>query len=209
MSAGQVSRHKGIDTLIEAAARLRDRGRDNFLLDIYGAIYSPEFAELIRAHDLGERVRLMGGRSHAEILGLYGGYDVFAFPTHTREPFGMVPLEVAVRGCVPVITRRCGVAEWLVHGVHCLKAARTAEAFADVFAAILDGTIELAPIARRGAAAVWRDFHIDAVVPRIEAKLAAAARQSRAGAGTAAEAYRLARLAEQLTRGLIQQARSA
>ena len=61
-----------------------------------------------------------------------------------------------------MISRRCGVGEWLVHGVHCVKSARTAAAFAAVFAAIMDGAIELGPIARRGATAVWRDFHEDA-----------------------------------------------
>ena len=38
-----------------------------------------------------------------------------------------MPLEAVARGCVPVMTRRCGVAEWLVHGLHCIKADRTPE----------------------------------------------------------------------------------
>src|SRR5262249_20964311 len=104
---------------------------------------------------------------------------------------------------VPLITRRCGIAEWLVHGVHCLKVDRSSEAYAAVIGAILEGTIELEPIARRGEGAAGRDVHIDAILPRVEGPLAAAARQSRAGAGTAAEAYRMARMAEQLTQVLI------
>jgi glycosyltransferase involved in cell wall biosynthesis len=209
MSAGQVARHKGIDTLIEAAARLRDSGRADCASDIFGKIYSPHFAEAIRERDLGEHVTLMGVRPQSELMDLYSRYDVFAFPTMEREPFGLVPLEAAARGCVPVITRRCGIAEWLVHGVHCLKAARTAGAFADAFAAIIAGEVALEPLARRASAAAWRDFHLDAILPRIEAKLRAASGQSRAGAGTSAEAYRMARMAEQLTQVLIQEAVSA
>ncbi len=209
MSAGQVARHKGIDTIIEAAGRLRDGGHTDFVMDIYGKVYSPHFADAIRVYDLAGHVALKGVRTQPEIMSLYGHYDVFAFPTMEREPFGLVPLEAAGRGCVPVITQRCGIAEWLVHGVHCLKAARTPAAFAEVFRAVMDGRIHLEPIARRAEVAAWRDFQIDAILPRIERKLAAAARQSRAGAGTADEAYRMARMAEQLTQALYQESLSA
>jgi glycosyltransferase involved in cell wall biosynthesis len=205
MSAGQVARHKGIDTIIEAAARLRDAGHGNFVMDVYGKIYSPLFGDLIRKFDLAEHVTLKGVRPQPEIMRLYSDYDVFAFPTMEREPFGLVPLEAAGRGCVPVITQRSGIAEWLVHGVHCLKAARNPAAFAGIFQAVLEGRIDLRPIARRAQVTAWRDFHIDAILPRTERKLAAAARQSRAGAGTVAEVYRMARLAEQLAQVLYQE----
>ena len=205
MSAGQVTRGKGVDVLIEAVARVRDARSDALRLDIYGEVDDPYFGALIGALDLSEHVRLMGTRPHRELMELYSLYDVFAFPTREREPFGLVPLEAAARGCVPIISRRCGIAEWLVHGVHCLKVARTADAYARVFRSIVEGEIELEPIARRAEAAAWRDFHIEAILPRIERKLAAAARQSRSGAGTSGEAYRLARMAEQLTQTLIQE----
>ena len=89
----------------------------------------------------------MGVRPHAELLELYGEYDVFAFPTRDREPFGLVPLEAAARGCVPVITRRCGIAEWLVHGVHCLKVDRSCRGLRGRLGAILEGEIALEPMA--------------------------------------------------------------
>jgi glycosyltransferase involved in cell wall biosynthesis len=209
ISAGQVSREKGIHLLIQAAGQLRDAGYPNFSVEIFGPIDDPSFGCLIRELGLVEQVRLMGIRPHREVRDAYGRYDVLAFPTHHREPFGLVPLEAAARGCVPLITRRCGVAEWLVHGVHCLKVDRSAEGFAAAFRSIMDGQVELEPIARRGEAAVWRDFHLDALLPRIESVLAAAAArplQARARAGTVAEVYRMARMAEQLTHVLIQEA---
>ena len=131
------------------------------------------------------------------------------FPTLEREPFGLVPLEAAARGCVPLISRRCGIAEWLVHGVHCLKADRTPDAFARAFADVLERRIDLEPLARRGAAAAWRDFHLDAILPRIERLLHKAARTPRGIAGSPDDAYRLARMAEQLTASLLQEALSA
>jgi glycosyltransferase involved in cell wall biosynthesis len=205
MSAGQVSRDKGVDLLIEAVDLLKRAGHHGLSLDIYGAVDGPEFALLIHKLGLEEQIRLLGPRPHSELLQLYAHYDILAFPTRPREPFGMVPLEAAARGCVPVITRRCGISEWLVHGVHCLKAARTAEAFAQVLHSIIEGRIDLAPIARRAQATAWRDFHLDVILPRIERKLAVAAGQSRAGAGSADEAYRMARMAEHVTQSLLQE----
>ena len=134
MSAGQVSRHKGIDTIIEAAARLRDGGHTDFVMDIYGKVYSPHFADAIRKFDLAGHVTPQGRPDPARRSWRSTATTTSSpFPTMEREPFGLVPLEAAARGCVPVITQRCGIAEWLVHGVHCLKAARTPAAFAEVF----------------------------------------------------------------------------
>jgi glycogen synthase len=206
-AAGLIERKvdKGMDLLIAAAAQLRERGYDQFSVDLYGNVTDPYFPDLIHRHGLSDWVRLLGRRSQAELTSLYSDYDVFAFPTRPREPFGFAPLEAAHAGCVPLMAHTCGIAEWLVHGVHCLKAPRTADAFADQLAAILDGTINLAPIARRVAAVVRREFHLDVIVPRIEAALARASRRSRSGAGSADEAYRMALLAERLSRVLIQE----
>ena len=103
------------------------------------------------------------------------------------------------------MSRICGIAEWLVDEVHCLKVERSVEAFAQVFKDILQGRIDLAPLAGDTTAALWRDFHLDRWIGRVEEALQHAARQSRRGAGTAAEAYRLALLAEKLTLTLIQE----
>jgi hypothetical protein len=46
---------------------------------------------------------------------------------------------------------------------------------------------------------IWRDFHLNALLPRIEAALSGVARTPRSTAGTPDEAYRLALLAERLT----------
>ncbi|MGH7194226.1 MAG: glycosyltransferase, partial [Candidatus Saccharimonadales bacterium] len=120
-------------------------------------------------------------------------------------------LEAAAHGCVIVMTQSCGISEWLVHDVHCLKTARTAEHLADVFGRILQGTIDLAPIARRASAVIWRDFHLDGILARVELALMRAARQNREGAACARttkkngpdDAYRLALLADKLSRALI------
>lgn len=209
VSAGWIGMHKGTDLLIESAARLRDRGYTDFSVDLYGKDTNPYFRALIDRFELRPWVTLKGTRTQAELASLFEGYDVFAFPTWAREPFGVAPLEAAATGCVPVLSQCCGISEWLMHGVHCLKAERTVEAFTRVFADILDRAIDLEPLGRRASAVIWRDFHLDAILPRIEGALARAAAQPRAEAGSAAEAYQLALLAERCTQALVHETQAA
>ncbi|AGA25884.1 glycosyltransferase family 4 protein [Singulisphaera acidiphila] len=206
-SAAHIDRcyDKGMDLLIKAAATLRDQGRDNFSLDIFGQVNDSFYGDLIKSNHLSGLVTLRGSLKQADLIAAYQDYDVFAFPARLREPCAFAPLEAAPSGCVTVMSILSGNSEWLVHGVHCLKVPRTSEGFAHMFGEILDGRVDLEPIGRRGALAVRRDFHLDKLLPKIERILTRAARQSRDGAGTSDEVYRLALLAEKLTSVLIQE----
>lgn len=206
-AAGWVDRRgdKGLDLLVDSARLLRDRIGPNFEMDIYGQVVDTSIPDHIAEREVGDVVHLRGMRPQRELMDLAADYDVFAFPTRPREPFGFAPLEAAARGCVPVISQVCGLAEWLVHGVHAIKAPRTAPAFARVFEGLIGNAIDLEGLRRRTAAAVTRDFHIEAIVPRIEAVLEAEAKRDRNGAGTADEAYRMALLGERLAQVLIQE----
>ena len=211
MSCGVVNRQKGIDILIEAASLLVESGCADFLIDIYGRIEDATLTALVQRYGLTRQIVFQGPRPHGEITRLYSDYHVFAFPTREREPFGIVPLEAMAAGCVPLITRRCGIAEWLVHGVHCLKVAREPEALAGSLRSILDGEVPLEPIAARGKDLVWNNFHLDTILPRIENVLSSAVREHRRSGspGSSADAYRLARLAESLAQSLIRDASCA
>jgi glycosyltransferase involved in cell wall biosynthesis len=125
VNAGQMAPHKGVGVLIEAAALLREQGHEEFVIDLYGDVEDQQFPTLVRTLGLENHVLFQGARSHPELARLYPRYDLFAFPTWAREPFGFAPLEAAWTGCVPLISQACGIAEWLVHGVHCLKAERS------------------------------------------------------------------------------------
>ena len=205
MSAGRVTKDKGMAMLVEVAAELLDRGIDDFQVDIYGALVEPAIVEEARKLGLEDRVRFMGTRPQSELLSLYQSYDIFAFPTESREPFGFAPLEAAARGCVPLMTQVCGIGEWLVHGVHCLKTARTVRSFADAIASIIGGEVDLATIGRRTQRVVLRDFHRDAILPKIERILQSAATVPRRGGGTAEEAHRMAIIAERLSHAIVQE----
>jgi glycosyltransferase involved in cell wall biosynthesis len=202
-AAGHLCREKGIDMLIDAAGLLRQYGYDKFFMALFGRT-DDDFSRLVQARGLQEHVHFAGFLEQDELARHYADCDVFAFPTWPREPFGFAPLEAAAQGCVPLITDDCGIGEWLVHGVHCLKAPRVAAAFADAFADILRGRTELARLGRRAAAVVAEEFHLRRLLPRIEAALRQAAERQRPALGLPEEAYHLALLGEKLGGALVQ-----
>jgi glycogen synthase len=205
-ASGTLSESKGTDILIESAARLRESGLANFRIDIYGREDDSRFRRLIHLHGVSDKVRLMGPRSHDELRELYGAYDLFAFPTWAREPFGFVALEAAASGCLPLVTHDCGVAEWMIDGVDCLKAIRSPDGFAERIAQILNFELDVAPLARRAHAVVWRRFHISRAVEKVERILIDAAADARRPRGGPAEFFTLARFAEGLVQALMQEA---
>jgi glycosyltransferase involved in cell wall biosynthesis len=211
VSAGQIGRHKGTDIIIQMAHRLREQGHDNFSIDIFGRVTDPYFNHLIRKLDLGDHVRFGGMLEPQELTRRYAdrSYDMFLFPTWEREPFAFAPLEAAAAGCVPVLSAHCGNADLFIHGLDCLKAERTPEAFADVVESVLRGRTLLPALAKRAARLVSKYFHLDRLMPSIESVLMEAA-ADRAGTPAASdEVYRLAALADKLTQTLVQEAASA
>lgn len=205
ISAGRVIREKGVDLLVEAASMLRAEGHDDFVVDVYGPVLDRSIPDLARSRGLTDHVRFHGVIPQTELARRLAESDLFAFPTEEREPFGFAPLEAAARGCVPLMSRSCGIAEWLVHRVHCLKVMRTPRHFADAMAAVIRGEVDLAPIGRRVQALAWRDFHRDAILPRVEKLLIRAAESDRGRAGVPDDAYRMALMAEKLAHALVQE----
>ena len=197
VSAGQVGEHKGSYVLVDAAAELRRRGHTDFSIDLYGAVQDAAFQARVNRLGLRHVVRLQGFRPVAELVERYADHDVFAFPTWSREPNAFAPLEAGVAGCVPLISADCGNAEWLVDGVHCIKAERTSTAFADALERIIKGDIALAPIGRR-LRTLLRSLTLDAVLPRIEGALTTEATRRRGVRGSVQDVHLMAGLAETL-----------
>ncbi|HEY4753542.1 MAG TPA: glycosyltransferase, partial [Candidatus Limnocylindrales bacterium] len=111
LQLGRLVPRKGVDTVIEAAAILRDRHHLFVrLLIVGGAERTPdpsrdeELARLVRlvsSLGLQDRVTFTGRRDRNELRDYYGAADLFV-STPWYEPFGITPVEAM--GCgIPVI----------------------------------------------------------------------------------------------------------
>lgn len=202
--AGQIGRHKGVGIIIEMATLLRSAGFANFSVDLFGSAPDTGFQDLVERRGVEDNIRFRGFKRQDELVRLYREYDVFIFPTWAREPYGFAPLEAQAYGCVPLVSADCGYSEWFVHDVHCLKADRSPEDFAEIVRAVLEMRIDLGPLAQRGEALAWREFHVDHIMKAVDDVLHDAAKAARPrAAGSAMDGYRLARLAEQLSSAFI------
>jgi glycogen synthase len=207
-ASGVLCEPKGTHILVETAARLRGRGHRNFVIDLYGAEEDSRFRALAQERHVADVVRFMGRRDHRALLDLHGDYDVFAFPTWSREPFAFAPLEAAAAGCVPLLSRDCGNAEWMIDGVDCLKAERSAVGFAERISQILSGQIDLTGLGRRAQRIVWRDFHISTAVAKVQEILIRAVADPRQDAALRSDFLSLARFAEGLLQVLLEESKA-
>jgi glycogen(starch) synthase len=206
--SGSVATFKGVGILIDATAQLRADGLD-VRLDLLGPVLDADLQDRAHAHSLGDAVTFRGQLPHQELLQGLGRGHVFAFATHEREPFGIAPLQAAARGVVPLLSESCGISEWLVDGVNCLKAARTAPSFAATLRRIATGEIELGPLARRARATTLRDFEVRHWAPRVESVLEDAAGRGGGLTGSTLVAHRAALVAEQIVSVTVEEATPA
>ncbi len=204
-ASGVLCEPKGTHIVIETAARLRDQGYANFSIDIYGSEQDARFRRQLHEHRVADLVHLKGPRSHRELLKLFDSYDMFLFPSWSREPFGFAPLEAAAAGCVPMVSADCGIAEWLVGDVDCLKAGRDAEQFARRIGAVLRNEIDLEILGRRAQTVAWRDFHISRTGRAVEELLRQAAAERRPSPAEPGDFVALAGFAEVLIQALAEE----
>jgi phosphatidylinositol alpha-1,6-mannosyltransferase len=120
VSVSRLVPRKGMDTLIEAAARVAPRHPD-LVVAIAGAGRDHgRLEQLVRR--TGAPVRLLGRVPDVELPGLYGCADVFALCCRTRwrgleqEGFGIVFLEAAAAGIPSVAGQSGGAAEAVADG---------------------------------------------------------------------------------------------
>jgi D-inositol-3-phosphate glycosyltransferase len=109
---GRIAPIKGLDTLLDTVARLREGGRDMRLLVVGGEADEPtnghetSLRRRIAVLGLGESVRFVGPQSQSVLPLYYTAADVTVLPSY-YESFGMVALEAMACGS-PVIASRVG-----------------------------------------------------------------------------------------------------
>jgi D-inositol-3-phosphate glycosyltransferase len=109
---GRLAPIKGLDTLLDALARVREHGRPLRLLVIGGDTDEPldghegQLRRRVQRLGLGQAVRFLGAQTQDTLRAYYVAADVTVLPSY-YESFGMVALEAMACGS-PVIASRVG-----------------------------------------------------------------------------------------------------
>jgi glycosyltransferase involved in cell wall biosynthesis len=166
---GRLHAEKGFDVLLQAAARLRDAGRD-FRLSIAGE--GPAAGELKALADrlgLSDRADFPGWVTPPEAL--LGGLDLFVCSSRT-ESFGLVVIEAMAAGAPVVATDIEGPRVLLGEGRYGrLVQPEAPEALAAAMAAALDDTQGSLQMARLAQAEAITPYGMDAGGERLWAAL--------------------------------------
>jgi colanic acid/amylovoran biosynthesis glycosyltransferase len=127
---------KGHRYLVEACAMLRDRGVE-FVCELVGeGPLRAEIEALISRHELGDRVRVLGGRARPDVLALYRKADIAVLasrPTSDgrKEGIPVVLMEAMASGLPVVSTAISGIPELVDRESGILVAPADATALAD------------------------------------------------------------------------------
>jgi glycosyltransferase involved in cell wall biosynthesis len=117
--AGRLTRIKGHLLIVEAAARLKAQGRDDFLILFVGdarenLAYQAEVEQAIAAAGLQDQIRVLGHCSDMPAAFMIG--DAAILPTTKPESFGRTAVEPQVMGKPVLASNHGGVTETIVHG---------------------------------------------------------------------------------------------
>ena len=121
---GQVTRHKGVHTAVEALKLLVQNGHETATLTIVGDSAAKDFQaqlrELISSYALERHVRFTGQVQREETPQIYQQHDVLIFPSVWDEPFSITVLEAMASGLAVVGTATGGSGEIFEDGVNAL-----------------------------------------------------------------------------------------
>lgn len=104
---------KGIEPLIEAAAKLKQAGRNNFKVIIAGGLPYPSLAKRIKQLDVNDKI-IFSGRVK-DIDEFYANSDVFVLPTY-YDACSLVVIEAMASGLPAITTTYNGAAGIITDG---------------------------------------------------------------------------------------------
>lgn len=102
---------KGVDVLLRALARLRERGISNWRLNIVGeGDMRAEYEQLAQSLNIGDQVVFRGRLSNEELVNIYKTMNLFVLPSiNNHEAFGIVLLEAMSSGVAVIASDLPGV----------------------------------------------------------------------------------------------------
>jgi glycosyltransferase involved in cell wall biosynthesis len=112
--AGRMLKLKGIDVLVKALGRLREKGIKPDLDLIGEGPESQSIERLVRQLGLEERVHFHAPMRPDEVFERMKRADIYVFPSQESEGWGAVVNEAMSAGCVTVASRECGAGPVLI-----------------------------------------------------------------------------------------------
>jgi glycosyltransferase involved in cell wall biosynthesis len=166
--AGRLTRIKGHLTIIEAAARMRRAGLDDFVILFAGddqgrTGYREELEAAIAREGLSDHVRIVGHVN--DMPAAYLLADVAILPTIVPESFGRTAVEPQAMGRPVIASNHGGATETVVDGVTgWLVAPGDAEAWADALTRAIDlGPGKRLEMGQAGANRARQLYSVDAM----------------------------------------------
>lgn len=168
---GQLSEVKGVHTLLRAVAQLPFP----FRLSVVGTgvpDYLDQLKQLVKEHQLGDRVDFLGKLSREEVAKAYARHHVLVFSSEWDEPFGLTHLEAMASGCAVVSTTTGGSSELIHHGNNALAySAGNAKELALRLSELYGNETGRRELLRRGRDYVKKHHSLRGYVGRLEAWL--------------------------------------
>jgi glycosyltransferase involved in cell wall biosynthesis len=108
---GRLVSEKGLDTLLEALGRLRQRQLRPHLTVVGSGPEQAKMQELTKRLGLEEQVKFRGAQSGPELAATLNQHQILVVPSKYDEPFGVVALEGIACGCAVIGSSGGGLPE--------------------------------------------------------------------------------------------------
>ncbi|MET8042781.1 glycosyltransferase family 4 protein, partial [Micromonospora sp. NPDC005215] len=175
--AGRLVYEKGVQHLVHAVPRLRERHPGLRVVIAGDGPYRPELEAQARRLALCSTVRFTGFLDSTQLPAMLGATDVTVVPS-LYEPFGMVALEAAAAGAPLAVARTGGLAEIVESGVTGVTFPHSdPDALASAVGQLLDDEVFARRVARRARTMVGEQYGWTTIAARTAASYAAARRE--------------------------------
>jgi glycosyltransferase involved in cell wall biosynthesis len=167
--AGQITRDRGLHTVIEALGLIDPHTRGKVVLSVVGTGPS-EYLEHIKARVEELRLRncvtFHGKMSHEQMPRIYKANDVLVFPSIRDEGLPLTIVEAMLAGCAVVTTGSGGAMEVATAAALPLFPKEDAVALSRIVARLASDPDEVTRIATRGQSSAMSDFSLDRTMER-------------------------------------------